>query len=150
MLAWTLCKKGALPWSGPHDVDSLNGFFNKATSTAPLKGGFSRSSSDNLSPAGVDSSLPVDTKCHLQKREHCSQPHQQPAALLEEAKVSPQPVSTPAEMLFSVARTVIGQLLSELMKDGEVTSALGVSNVQTKGWLQRLVEDGVLEKQKSQ
>ena len=34
------------------------------------------------------------------------------------------------------------------MKDAEVAAALAVSNTQAKAWLQRLVEEGVLEKLK--
>ena len=34
------------------------------------------------------------------------------------------------------------------MKDTEVAAGLDVSNAQAKVWLQRLVDEGVLEKQK--
>ena len=34
------------------------------------------------------------------------------------------------------------------MKDAEVAVALDVSNAQAKAWLQRLVDEGVIEKQK--
>ncbi len=34
------------------------------------------------------------------------------------------------------------------MKDAEVAAALDVSNTQAKAWLQRLVEEGVIEKRK--
>lgn len=34
------------------------------------------------------------------------------------------------------------------MKDAEVATALDVSNAQAKAWLQRLIDAGVLEKQK--
>jgi len=54
----------------------------------------------------------------------------------------------PAELLFSAVRASIQQLLTVPMKDSEVAAALDVSNAQAKAWLQRLVEEGVLEKQK--
>lgn len=38
--------------------------------------------------------------------------------------------------------------MSVPMKDVEVAAALNVSNTQAKAWLQRLVEEGVLEKEK--
>jgi len=66
----------------------------------------------------------------------------------DEAKESPQPESTPAELLFAAVRAAIQQLLSAPMKDAEVAAALDVSNAQAKAWLQRLVDEGVLEKQK--
>jgi len=34
------------------------------------------------------------------------------------------------------------------MKDAEVAAGLDVSNSQAKAWLQRLVDEGVIEKQK--
>jgi DNA processing protein len=45
-------------------------------------------------------------------------------------------------------REVIQSLLTIPMKDAEVAVALDVSNTQAKAWLQRLVDEGVLEKQK--
>ena len=38
--------------------------------------------------------------------------------------------------------------MSAPMKDAEVAAALDVSNAQAKAWLQRLVDEGVLKKQK--
>ena len=69
-------------------------------------------------------------------------------APIDEAKEPPQPESTPAEVLFSAVRAAIQQLLSVPMKDADVAAALTVSNAQAKAWLQRLVDEGVLEKQK--
>lgn len=69
-------------------------------------------------------------------------------APIDDAKESEQPKSTPAEVLFTAVRTAIQQLLSTPMKDAEVAAALDVSNTQAKAWLQRLVDEGVLEKQK--
>ena len=34
------------------------------------------------------------------------------------------------------------------MKDAEIAAALDVSNTQAKAWLKRLVDEGVIEKQK--
>lgn len=56
--------------------------------------------------------------------------------------------STPADTLFAAVRGVIQQLLSVPMKDAEVATALDVSTAQAKAWLQRLVDEGVIEKQK--
>ena len=56
--------------------------------------------------------------------------------------------STPAETLFAAVREVIQLLLKAPMKDAEVAAALDVSNAQAKAWLQRLVDEGVIEKQK--
>lgn len=57
-------------------------------------------------------------------------------------------VSTPADTLFTAVREVIQLLLKAPMKDAEVAAALDVSTAQAKAWLQRLVDEGVIEKQK--
>jgi DNA processing protein len=72
-----------------------------------------------------------------------------PAAPETETGQAPaQDGSTPAALLFSAVREVITQLLSVPRKESEIASALDISPAQTRKWLQRLVEAGVLEKQK--
>jgi len=56
--------------------------------------------------------------------------------------------STPADTLFAAVREVIQQFLNAPMKDAEVAAALDVSKAQAKAWLERLVDEGVIEKQK--
>ena len=56
------------------------------------------------------------------------------------------PDMTPAEMLFSAVKQSMQKILLRPMKDTEVAAALDVSNAQAKTWLQRLVEDGMVEK----
>lgn len=56
--------------------------------------------------------------------------------------------SSPADVLFSAVREAIPHVLSRPMKDSEVAAALGLTKVQTKAWLRRLVDEGVLEKKK--
>lgn len=51
-------------------------------------------------------------------------------------------------MLFAAVRATIKQLLRTPMKDAEVAAALDVSSAQAKAWLQRLVDEGVIEKRK--
>ena len=65
-----------------------------------------------------------------------------------EANPAPTTASTPADTLFAAVRGVIQELLKTPMKDAEVAAALEVSNAQAKAWLQRLVDEGVIEKQK--
>jgi hypothetical protein len=53
-----------------------------------------------------------------------------------------------AGTLFAVVRESIQQILIIPMRDTEVAAALEVSTAQAKDWLQRLVDEGLLEKQK--
>nr|WP_257225200.1 DNA-processing protein DprA [Pseudomonas sp. SWI7] len=166
-----LRKKGALPWPNPQDVDSFEAVLNVAmsTPTATPRAGFALFSNDVPSPADAkptapvlldaapipeaesDPSAPVDVFFDAQPQATASEePPVTPECLVltGETKGSPQPDSTPAEMLFAAVRTAIQQLLNAPMKDVEVAAALDVSNSQAKAWLQRLVDEGVLEKQK--
>lgn len=53
---------------------------------------------------------------------------------------------TPADQLFAAVRTAITQLLNETLKDTEIATALDVSTAQAKTWLQRLVDEGLVDK----
>jgi predicted Rossmann fold nucleotide-binding protein DprA/Smf involved in DNA uptake len=167
-----LRKKGALPWPNPQDVDSFEDVFNVAvpTPTASPQAGFALCSNEEPSSADANPTAPVPREA-VPVPQAESEPSatvdvipdaQPPAAASEElplvtpeavapiddAKESLQPESTPAEVLFAAVRTAIQQLLSAPMKDAEVAAALDISNAQAKAWLQRLVDEGVLEKQK--
>lgn len=164
-----LRNKGALPWPDPHDVDSFEAVFNVAmpTATASPQAGFSLLSNNgptsdaNTTPVAFntdpalrirsESSASVDIVRDAQPAATVSEepPSVAPEsiALIGEASESP-PESAPAEVLFAAVRAAIQQILSTPMKDAEVATALDVSNAQAKAWLQRLVDEGVLEKQK--
>ncbi|HRF06971.1 DNA-processing protein DprA [Accumulibacter sp.] len=163
-----LRKKGALPWPNPRDTDSFAEVFNvRMPAPAPsLKVGFSPL--DGPSAAGATSSAaePLDTAPASQNERESRAPvdavfdSRSPTAVSEqhppitpdavaptgEAKMLPQSETTPADVLFGAVRAAIQQLLSAPMKDAEVAAALKVSNAQAKAWLQRLVDDGRVEK----
>jgi DNA processing protein len=165
-----LRKKGALPWPNPQDRDSFEEVFKVAMPTPTAQVGFSLFSNDGLLPADAISTAPVpreasparqigsepsapvdavaDTPPPVTASEALPPVTPEAAAPIDEAKESPRPESTLAEALFAVVRTAIQQILSAPMKDAEVAAALDVSNMQAKAWLQRLVDEGVLEKLK--
>jgi DNA processing protein len=60
--------------------------------------------------------------------------------------VARDPPVTPAEAVFRVVTDQLRELLSVPMKEADVAAALDVSTAQAKQWLQRLVEQGVIEK----
>ena len=51
-------------------------------------------------------------------------------------------------MAVITVREVMQRLLTTPVKEAEVGNALDVSTTQAKAWLQRLVDEGVVEKQK--
>ncbi len=56
--------------------------------------------------------------------------------------------ATPADALFAAVREAITLLLKTPVKDVEVAAALDLTTAQAKAWLQRLADEGVIEKQK--
>jgi len=165
-----LRKKGALPWPNPQDVDALQAVFD-IVSQAPVQppqSGLALFSGDGRTevapstpsvaepaPAieAVSESAPPPTEA---PSSDLIEPTTEPAALvsppsevlLETASTPVSASTTPADALFSVVRREITSLLKAPMKDAEVATALEVSTAQAKAWLQRLVEEGVIEKQK--
>lgn len=162
-----LRKKGAFPWPNPQDMDSFKDVFNVAipTPTPSPQIGFALFSNEEPTSADAKPTQPTP-RCAASAPQNASKPSatldvvsdaQPPVTTLaEQPPVAPEAVapiddakkSPPAEVLFAAVRAAIQQLLSTPMKDTEVAAALDVSNAQAKAWLQRLVNEGVLEKQK--
>jgi predicted Rossmann fold nucleotide-binding protein DprA/Smf involved in DNA uptake len=158
-----LRSKGAHLWPNPHDTKTFEGVFeagapastpypqtdlalfpedrpaNIPTATHPtpeiIPGIVMSSESATLpSVAAVDKSTEPT-------------PDSIPSPLLA-PEVKPTPTTTPADMLFAAVRKVIQQILKVPMKEVQIAAELGVSAAQTKVWLQRLVDEGAIEKQK--
>ena len=162
-----LMSKGAIPWPNPQDEGAFEGVFD-VTMPTPMR---LPQSSDAVFPAGglfeiaprvqemppafeaqsqlecLPASAPADEPVKLS-------PEQAPPAALaadvitEVATALATRGSTPAEVLFAAVRETIRLLLQGPMKDVEVAALLNVSNAQAKAWLERLVDEGVIEKQK--
>jgi len=126
-----LRSKGALPWPNPQDADAFESVFGVV---APKP----RPSSD---------AAPLDEPVEPTPEPAPSAARASEAALEATSPMASTP-STPADTLFAAVRGVIQELLKTPMKDAEVSAALDVSSAQAKAWLQRLVEEGVIEKQK--
>ena len=165
-----LLSKGAIPWPNPQDVDAFEAVFDVAIPTplASPQSGLALFPGDGPSdiaptPPAVkerppvievpsEPALPSVPTRNDEPVEHAPVPV---SSVAQVPKAKPEAVipvvnaaSTPADTLFAVVRDVIHLLLKAPMKDAEVAAALDVSNVQAKAWLQRLVDEGVIEKQK--
>jgi DNA processing protein len=166
-----LRSKGALPWPNPQDADAFKAVFEAAaTSQVPSpQSGLALFFEDG--PSGVVHMLPMPSEpkpvidapietvpptaaTPLDEPVEPTPEHAPSAAVAPEA--SPEATgpmattaSTPAETLFAAVRGVIQLLLKSPKKDAEVAAALDVSTAQAKAWLQRLVDEGVIEKQKN-
>jgi DNA processing protein len=131
--------KGAIAWPNPQDVDSFNAVFNANMPT--------HAASAQIGLALFSNGRPPDTLPATSAVRETA-PTQENGAGIREANKAAEIASTPAEALFAAAREAIQRLLNTPMKDVEVAAALEVSNAQAKAWLQRLLAEGVLEKQK--
>jgi predicted Rossmann fold nucleotide-binding protein DprA/Smf involved in DNA uptake len=154
-----LRKKGALAWPNPEDAESFDAVFNAPppATMGSTQTGFTLVAGD--APAEIDVPAPMPPEPIATSPEpmaiEADGNDQNKHALPEEppAMTPPAPApqtaeGTPAETLFAAARESIRRLLIAPMKDAEVAAALEVSPAQAKAWLQRLVDEGMLEKQK--
>jgi predicted Rossmann fold nucleotide-binding protein DprA/Smf involved in DNA uptake len=165
-----LRSKGALPWPNPQDADAFEAVFEVAAPTqvsSPQSGLALFSEDGPLGVAPTTPSFPETTPPIEAPSEPV--PPSAAAPIDEPVELTPEPVpsaalapeatsgaagptaitpSTPADTLFAAVRGVIQLLLKSPMKDAEVAAALDVSTAQAKVWLQRLVDEGVIEKQK--
>jgi DNA processing protein len=156
-----LQKKGALPWPNPQEVDSFDAVLDVTPRSAmpPEQVGFSLSNGE--SPQTARTVPQTEDESQLQSDaepigHEDTQPHEDSSSLEKddspenhEADELREVAAKPAEILFSAAREAIPRVLSRPMNDSEVAEALGLTRVQAKAWLQRLVDEGVLEKKKA-
>ena len=165
-----LCNKGAIPWTNPQDADEFEGVFDVTVPTpaASPQSGLSLFSGNGAAdiattPPAVAEKSP-ETEAQSEEKTAAivapdGKPVEQapdplpPVAQVSEAKpeaASPlaKTESTPADALFTAVLELIQRMLKVPMKEAEVAAALDVSNAQAKAWLQRLVDEGAIEKQK--
>lgn len=160
-----LRRKGALPWPNPQDIDAFEAVFEVVApiQTPSPQSGIALFGEGGPSVVAPTSPLIAEKTLAIEVPNE-STPSTTAATVDEPIEPTPEtstlaahtleanplltPASSPADMLFAVVREVIQQLLTTPMKDAEVAVALAVSNAQAKTWLQRLVDEGVIEKQK--
>jgi len=169
-----LRNKGAIPWPNPQDADEFEGVFDVTVPTpvaSPQSGLslFSSGGSADIAPTPPEVTekspesetqseektatiVAPDGKPVEQAPDPLPPVAQVPEAKPEAASPLAKTESTPADALFAAVREQI-QLMLKVpmkvpMKDAEVAAALEVTNPQAKAWLQRLVAEKVIEKQK--
>jgi predicted Rossmann fold nucleotide-binding protein DprA/Smf involved in DNA uptake len=121
-----LRKRGAMPWPNPPDAQALVATLATAALTPPVK-----------------------PQAELELPAYDALPVEREAQVVREARPAVTAVETcPADTLFAAAREVLLQILTTPMKEVEVATALDVSKTQAKAWLNRLVDEGVVEKRR--
>jgi DNA processing protein len=167
-----LRKKGAIPWPNPQDVDAFNDIFELATSITRQTRQIGLSlDSDDASRRSIVDVAPAAASEHSSVPAAAEQPMPPMAAVRgdfgtaatanDKRNLADHPKADsrsdyrlartqvrPADALFAAVRQVLQPLLISPMKDAEVASTLDVSLAQARAWLQRLVDEGVLERRK--
>lgn len=167
--------RGAKPWPNPASPADLDPVFNAQSLTEPTskQGGLSLFET----PKQLEPSNDVSEEAVQQEVTHVVaavqiQDEPVPAVMaVEETSLRDTPASSissesvpkeatlpdepapidplcPASALFEAIRELMRHLLATPMKDSEVAAALDISTTQAKIWLQRLVDEGLVEKQK--
>jgi len=146
--------KGALEWPNPSDADSLEAVFNVTvpssnSSTSP-QSSFSLDPDDNM---GSDEKVVPDYRVSENSSANNLIKEQKPDPVTHKsteslAKNSPPSDQAPDELLFAKVSELIQPLLTSPKTSEEVAAALNVSKTQATQWLNRLAEEGSIDKTK--
>jgi predicted Rossmann fold nucleotide-binding protein DprA/Smf involved in DNA uptake len=129
-----LQQKGALHWPNPKDPDAFAAVFNVALPSDPEAmmqpelSLFAQQPALSVSPGG-----PPQSPCEPEPQ------------MAEPTKSEAKPPLSQADALFAKVRELLGKITT-LKTDDEVAADLNVSKSQAREWLQRLVEEGLMEK----
>lgn len=162
--------KGAIPWPNPQDADEFEGVFDVAapvpaqvpkpepslfSGDAPSEAVKTPPVVADIPPAIEVANEPTQSPVSATDAEPVERVPETVPTVAETPEAKPQEAnplvtttSTPADTLFAAVRDVLLLLLKVPMKDTEVATALDISNAQAKTWLLRLLDEGVIEKQK--
>ncbi len=137
--------KGALPWPEPLGIEE---FEQALTATAAPPATADDGDLFSMTPLTPEKAARAGKR--PAKSAEPALPYVGTAAAASAAASPPQVndnvAHDPAARLFATVRALLMELLRTPRKDGELASALHVTPAQMKLWLQRLVDEGVLEK----
>lgn len=144
-----LQKKGALPWPNPKDIDAFNAIFDVSANV--MSANTSLSLFDQEPVFEPIKNEPLE-KPHKEEKE--ASKSELPLPVVESPVVKNDVVTksdkhalqSPADILFEAARQILISLLKAPMKDTEIATSLNISAAQAKIWLQRLVDEGDIDK----
>lgn len=135
--------RGAMAWPNPQGIAALDAIFDGAASGM-------QTPAQAASSLLINDEQPEDVSSAADRRigEHPALPPTSQESMAAAITAATNTEPSPADTLFLAVSNVIQHLLKAPMKDAEIATALDVSNAQAKAWLQRLLEDGVIEKQR--
>jgi predicted Rossmann fold nucleotide-binding protein DprA/Smf involved in DNA uptake len=141
-----LAKMGAQPWPNPQTSDELLAVFDRPPSSPeeqqPQLGFDSAGEVGNVNSGLTETKESGADFPDIDKNNDSDRQEREDMHVTSEE----QPKRQPAETLFGCVREILLDLLATSKTESEVAAALQVSKPQAKLWLQRLVEEGSLEK----
>ncbi|RDU98232.1 DNA-processing protein DprA [Trinickia dinghuensis] len=155
-----LRQKGAIPWPNPQDVESFESLFDRSsmpqhgsTDAPSAEHAAKPTSSETVQDSQIGSATSAAVAGAGQERTEAAEEERAsvttvPAAATGQIQSSTEADISPADVLFAAVRESIQRLLNTPMKEVDVAAALQVSTPQAKAWLQRLVDEGAVEKAK--
>jgi predicted Rossmann fold nucleotide-binding protein DprA/Smf involved in DNA uptake len=158
-----LRKKGAVPWPEPQNVDELDQVFNTVPTEASSLSIDSPTESVSEPASAIAPEVQSSAKSAVKpmplsvfEAVRAAEPsNTHILRIVGELEEGPgyyetpvQAAKGPADVLLAAAREAVQQLLIAPMNHTEVAAALDISPAQAKIWLQRFVDEGVLEKRK--
>lgn len=138
-----LRERGAMAWPNPQGTAALDAIFD---GVAPGMQTPAQAASTLLINDEQPEDVPYAADRHT--KEHPALPPADQESMVATITTATHAEPSPADTLFFAVSNVIQHLLKAPMKDAEIATALDVSNAQAKAWLQRLLDDGVIEKQR--
>lgn len=139
-----LRKCGALPWPNPETGEDLQALLD-SPATDPSYRDLLLYRSEEPAVASEDeatTAMAHQTLAHTNVNEGTKGDIRLQSDTVIEA------FESPAEKLFEAARVIIEDLAREPITDNDVADALRIQKTQAKAWLNRLVDEGVLEKRR--
>ncbi len=122
-----LLQQGALPWPEPKQPDELQDILSGQTLALPNVGG----------QLTLALTIEEPKPSHALRQNEMSMP---------DGTINPhRPL---ADSLYAHASEILRQLLLKPMKVNDIAAALQITPPQAKAWLQRMVDEGLLEKNK--
>ena len=145
-----LRQKGARAWPTPQDSDDFAAVVHVETPNspdAPVQTAISFPGHGVVATESMPTNILTET---VRKDIPLQLPKQplKPSPMQADALSETSPARNPSEILFATVREVVQQMLDTPRKDAEVAAILQISSPQAKHWLKRLVDEGILEKQK--
>ena len=153
-----LRQKGALDWPNPNDPDELTDLIHEAASQVPATSEYpaqptlvliAKDAATPDAPTTPDiTTAPDPTAAAAPVPDAMPDATPTECAAEDVRHEAPGTTRNPAETLFTTVREVLKQSLTVPTEEAEVAELLNVSTSQAKAWLLRLLEEGVVEKQK--